>query len=178
MKNYFVISAVGRDRPGFVNHVAIRIGAVGGNIELQRSIRMAGEYAALFLISVADGGVDRGEIEARLAEEADEGLSLGVRDAMAGEEHRPPGARVLELIASGADQPGIIDAVTQVLFKGQVNLEAMDYDTESAPMTGDTLFRMNAIVAAPADIDLAAVRAELRALEAELNVDILMHPVA
>ena len=41
MKKYIIISAVGRDRPGFVNKITHAITELGGNIDLQRSTRMA-----------------------------------------------------------------------------------------------------------------------------------------
>ncbi len=176
MKTYIVVSAVGEDRPGFVNRVAKEIGEVGGNIELQRSVRMAGEYAALFLVSLEGGAEARAAAEERLTALRDRSLFISVRDAVA--DPAVAGANAVELIASGADQPGIIDAVTLVLFQSHVNIESMDYDVDSAPMTGESLFRMTARLAIPADVDRAAVRDQLNALEDELNVDILFRPVS
>jgi glycine cleavage system regulatory protein len=147
---------------------------VGGNIELQRSVRMAGEYAALFLVSLEGDVQARASAEERLNAMRDRSLFISVRDAVA--DPPSPGSKPMELIASGADQPGIIDAVTLVLFQSHVNIESMDYDVDGAPMTGEPLFRMNARLAIPADVDPSRVRDLLNGLEDELNVDILFRP--
>ena len=52
MKRFIVTSAVGRDRPGFVNLITSRIHELGGNVELQRATRMAEEFAAIVLFSI------------------------------------------------------------------------------------------------------------------------------
>lgn len=170
MKTYLVVSAVGRDRPGFVNRMAHQIAEAGGNIELQRSVRMAGEFASLFLVSVDAAG--KYPAAAQLSALQGEDLAVSVRDAVAGD--RLPGSVAAELIACGADHPGIIDAVTLVLYRNHVNIEAMDYDVDGAPMTGESLFRLNAQVAVPADASLSALKGQLKDLEQELNVDILL----
>ena len=82
-----------------------------------------------------------------------------------------------EVSASGADQPGILEAVTSLLVKHGINIDGMDYDTEGAPMTGDQLFRMDAFISVPAGVDVQAVRQEMRALEDEFNFDILFRQV-
>jgi glycine cleavage system regulatory protein len=174
MKSYLVVSAMGQDRPGFVNRMAHEIAAAGGNIELQRSVRMAGDFASLFLVSV--DAAAKYPAAARLSAMGEGGdLTVSVRDAVAAE--RIPGAMAGELIASGADHPGIIDAVTLVLYRNHVNIEAMDYDVDSAPMTGESLFRMNAQVAVPAHADRAALKRELQQVEQDLNMDILFRPL-
>lgn len=172
MKKYFVVSAVGPDRPGFINRISHAIKEAGGNIELTRSTRMAAEFAALFLFSIDDDGAAADEAVARLNRLRDEQLVLNVRPAVAEAGGPSEDAGHMQLVASGADQPGIIDAVTLILFQANVNVEAMDYDTESAPMTGESLFRMSATLAVPPDLDVEGLRGRLTALEAEYNFDV------
>lgn len=173
MKSYLVVSAVGQDRPGFVNRMAHEIRVVGGNIELQRSIRMAGEFASLFLVSVDPAA--KFDAAGVLNGLGGDDMVVSVRDAVAAD--AVPGSISAELIASGADHPGIIDAVTLVLYRNHLNIETMDYDVDGAPMTGEPLFRLTARVSVPAEAELAAVKGELKDLEGELNVDILFRPL-
>ena len=174
MKKYIVASAVGKDRPGFVNEITRAIHGLGGNIELQRSTRMADEFALLVLLSVPGG-----EDEAAAAIRSLEGLRtgdrfVGAREAVSMPAGQKDGVRTAEIIASGADQPGIIEAVTLVLFRHHVNIESMDYDVDSAPMTGEDLFRLRATVAVPKEVDFDELRAHLKDMEEEYNFDILV----
>lgn len=173
MAEYIVASAVGRDRPGLVNQLTHVITEAGGNVETQRSAHMASEFAVVLLFSVPSGnstavidalqalGSDFSFIQARPAEPADR----ATRSETA-----------MDLVASGADQPGILDAVTQVLLEGGINIESLDFDTESAPMTGQALFRMQARISLPVTTEIQVLRKALRELEDEFNFDVLLHP--
>ena len=173
MKNFFILSAVGKDRPGLVNKITHAINQLGGNIELQRSSRMASEFAMLVLFST---GENRPDLFDRIRELNSDSLHVNVRSAISGTSEKLEAAHYLHLTASGADQPGIVDAVTMVLFKESINIESMDYDTESAPMSGEHLFRLKARLMLPDDLDIGLLRSRLRELEEEYNFDILLEP--
>ena len=170
MKRYIVISAVGKDQPGLVNRISHEIKAAGGNVEMQRSILMADEYALLILFSLPG---DASEAIKRLTGLSGQDLTVNAREAVTGAAGRPAGARLAELEASGADQPGIIDALTLLLFKQGINIESLDFDTECAPFTGDHLFRMQARLALPPAVKLEQLREQLRDMEQRYNFDIL-----
>jgi glycine cleavage system transcriptional repressor len=177
MSHYIVVSAIGKDRPGFVNAISRELKQLGANIEIQRSTRMADEYALIMLASLA-GGADQVEraVQALNGLRTDD-LYVSARRGVAATGCADP-AGFAEIEASGADQPGIIDAVTLLLFKRLISIETMDYDTESAPMTGESLFRMNARLAIPKGVDLPALREELRAMEKTWNFDVILrYPV-
>ena len=178
MKHYIVTSAVGKDQPGFVNRITGVIRGLGGNVELQRSTRMAEEFAAIILFSM-----EGDEAAAALAMEALRDLQsddcmINARSAVGSGRGLREGDSLAELTASGADQPGIIEEVTLLLFRRRINIESMDYDVDSAPMTGTELFSMHARLAVPGDADIETLKEEFRDLEDRLNFDILFrHPV-
>lgn len=177
MSHYIVVSAIGKDRPGFVNAISRELKDLGANIEIQRSTRMADEYALIILASLTEGPEQVTRAVARMNSLRTDDLYVSARKGVAATGCADP-AGFAEVEASGADQPGIIDAVTHVLFKRQISIETMDYDTESAPMTGETLFRMKARLAIPKGFDLAALRDELRAMERTWNFDVILrYPV-
>ncbi len=173
MKSFIVVSALGKDRPGFINQISSTLKALGANIEIQRSTRMADEYALIILASVEGGPAAAAAARDRLNALRTADLYVSAREGVASSS-RTDLAGLAELEASGADQPGLIDAVTLLLFQRQINVEAMDYDTESAPMTGDPLFRMKARLAIPKSVEIAALRGELRALEQAWNFDVIL----
>jgi glycine cleavage system regulatory protein len=53
-----------------------------------------------------------------------------------------------------------------------VNVEELHTQVESAPMSGETLFRMNARVRCPGALRTAELRAALEAIAGELMVDL------
>ncbi len=171
MKKFYIISAVGRDRPGLVNEVTHAVNELDGNVELQRSTRMASEFALLILFSIKNG--DSSVISERIEAIRRDDFFVTVREALSDASQRPDDARHFELIASGADQPGLLDAVTHLLMQGGINIEAMDYDVHGAPMSGEPMFRMHASLAVPREFDISSIRRELRELEDEYNFDII-----
>jgi len=173
MKKFVVTSVVGKDRPGFVNLITSRIREIGGNVELQRSTRMAEEFAAIILFSI-----EGGDAEVAAAVEAVQGIQaadalIHARSAVTQGETREAPGTAAELSAVGADQQGIIDEVTLLLFKRQINIESMNYDVDSAPMSGQNLFRMEARLSVPDGVDVDGLKDELRELEQALNFDIM-----
>jgi glycine cleavage system transcriptional repressor len=178
VKQYYVTSAVGKDRPGFINQITRVIYASGGNVEMQRAARMADEFAAIILFSL-EGSDPAGEsaLQGLLALQSDD-FKITARAAVGAGDAAIPGCSFAEVTASGADQPGIIDVVTHLLFKENINVESMNYNVDSAPMTGQQLFRMEARLAIPEGVDVETLKEKLRELEDQLNFDILFtHPV-
>lgn len=168
---YCVVSATGPDRPGFVHAITHAIKAASGNIEQQRSARVADEYAVMILFTAPDAASAKAA-ETALLRLGGEDLNIRVRCTDNHSETQQE-AVAAEISASGADQPGILDALTSLLLRYGINIDAMDFDTESAPMTGEALFRMDANISLPQGVDLAELRRQLRALEDEYNFDIL-----
>jgi len=170
---YIVVSALGTDQPGLVNRITSAVVEHGGNIEMQRSAHMAEEFAVMMLCAFSG---DVGPAVDTLRALSTERLQVNARETTADAEGRD--AVHAELTASGADQPGIIDALSGLLYRHSVNIESMDYDVEYAPMSGQPLFRMESRLLVPAGADLNAVRDEIRELESELHFDVILrYPV-
>lgn len=168
---YLVASATGKDRPGFVHSITSVIKAAGGNIEQQRSSRVADEYSLLLLFTVPSEEAARQAVDS-LTRLQSPHLLIHARKTEPGPASLRD-ATPAELMATGADQPGILDAVTSLLLQHRINIDEMDFDIESAPMTGDPLFRMDARVSIPPGVDLAVLRQKFRELEDDYNFDVL-----
>ncbi|MBN1347905.1 hypothetical protein JXJ21_00715 [candidate division KSB1 bacterium] len=173
MKLYVVVSAVGRDRPGLVNKISHEIKKNGGNIELQRSAKMVDEFALISLVSLDAAPEQAEHFIASLRDLQSDDFFIYARKAVAASSERPAGALCGELIAEGADQMGLIDEITLLLFENAINIEAMEYDVQNAPMTGTQLFQMHAKIVLPAKVDVAEFKKKLRGMEDRLNIDIL-----
>jgi glycine cleavage system regulatory protein len=83
----------------------------------------------------------------------------------------PPGRpATLEIV--GSDRPGIVREITRALARAGVNVEEFSSEIVSAPMSGETLFKAGARLQLPERCDLAALRAELEKIAADLLVDV------
>ena len=172
-KTYMEVVAVGRDRPGVVQKISREIRKNGGNIELQRSTKMAGDFALILLFSLKNAEEEKVNSTIKsLNQLSDESFFIQTRKAIS-DLKRPPGYKCGDLIAEGADQMGIIDTISLLLFQNQINIEAMNYDIINAPMTGTPLFRMEARVSVPKSVDITNFKKKLINTERDFNIDII-----
>ncbi len=166
MRKSLVLTVIGDDRPRIVEALAEQILAAGANWEESQMAHVAGKFAGLLRVSVEE---DRaGELSARLRTIAD-GLTVVVEEAGG-----PPAVegRPLRLELVGNDRPGIVRDISRALAAQHINIESLETGVESAPMTGDLLFRASALVRVPPTVTLDALRGELEALADELMVDL------
>lgn len=168
MKTSFVLTLIGRDRPGLVSAVAARATAVGANWLESRLAQLAGQFAGVVRLEVEER--DAGRLEAALRELETEGLHLIIeRGAVAG---TAVTRRITRLELVGHDRPGIVRDISAVLARHGVSIEELETACESAPMSSEPLFRATAVLEVPASVSLDALRGDLEALANELMVDL------
>jgi glycine cleavage system regulatory protein len=167
MRETLVLTVLGPDRTGLVEALADRIAAVGGNWEASHMARLAGQFAGIVLVTVERDKVDALTIALR-------GLDTRGLDVVVRPSTPPPhaaGARI-RLQLTGDDRPGIVRDVSRVLAERGVNVEELESEVTSAPMTGDPLFKASALLHVPPALTLSDLRAGLEALAGELMVDL------
>lgn len=167
MKTSVVLTLIGQDRPGLVNAVAARAGAVGANWLESRLAQLAGKFAGVVRLEVDAERV--GELEAQLRGLEAEGLRVAIEQGVAAPVAAVRRAR-LELV--GHDRPGIVRDISAVLARLGVSIDTLDTACESASMSGEPLFRAQAELELPGGVELAAVRGALESLANELMVDL------
>src|SRR4029453_9460252 len=77
-----------------------------------------------------------------------------------------------ELVLSGADHEGIVFKVARFLQEKSINIQSMESDVVSAPVSGTPLFCMRATVNVPPGLDLSELRKKLQAIGDEESVEI------
>lgn len=167
MRETLVLTVLGHDRTGLVEALADRIAAAGGNWEASHMARLGGQFAGILLVTVERGLVDQ-LITALRALDA-RGLQVVARTGAP-----PPevtGTRV-RLQLTGDDRPGIIRDVSRVLSEHGVNVEELESELTSAPMSGEQLFKASALLQVPPQLELADLRTSLESLAGELMVDL------
>jgi len=162
-----VMTFVGDDRPGLVNAMSEAIVARGGTWLESRSARLAGKFAGILLVGIADENVI--PLERDLAELLPKGLRVSIDRGASIEE---PEGRLIKLDVVGQERPGIVRDVTQALTKLGVNIEEFASGLEGAPFTGETMFRATARLSAPPDVTTGDIRKALERLAGEIMVDL------
>lgn len=169
MARALILTVIGEDRPGLVEALAELISAHEGSWDESRMARLAGHFAGVVQIHLPD---ERAEalIQA-LPGLAARGLSASVVDSdwsMASVDHR----RSLRLELVGQDRPGIVREISSVLAALGVSVQDLRTVVESAPMSGEPLFRAEAELAPPPDLEIERVRSALEQLADDMMVDV------
>jgi glycine cleavage system regulatory protein len=166
MRTTLVLTVLGDDRPGIVEQLSDRVLAAGANWEESRMAHLSGKFAGLLRVSVEPAQANA--LVASLASLSEDGLTVVVKPGAekAGDEAR------LTLQLVGHDRPGIVRDVARILAAQQVNIEELESEVASAPMTGEPLFRARVHLRLPPSVSADAVVRKLEALAGELMVDL------
>jgi glycine cleavage system regulatory protein len=163
----FTLTCIGDDRPGLVSALSAPISAHGGSWERSQMARLAGKFAGVLLVEVAD---ERAEaLVADLTALKNIGLEVLLERTDMPAEH--PSLRLsLELL--GADHPGIVAEISAALAAQRIGIEELSTDVREAPMAGGMLFEARAVLEAPPTTSTEELRTMLEALADELMVEI------
>ncbi|MDX2087633.1 MAG: ACT domain-containing protein [Kofleriaceae bacterium] len=167
MRDTLVLTILGNDRTGLVEALAAEIAKVGGNWEESRMARLAGQFAGILLVTVE--GTKTDQLVASLRALDASGLQITMRHAA----HPTVSAnKHVTLEVTGQDRPGIVRDLARVLAERSVNVEQLESQVASAPMSGEAMFTARIRASVPAGVELADLRRRLEALAGELMVDL------
>ncbi len=165
-----VLTLIGPDRPGIVEAIAEPIARHGGNWLESRMAHLAGKFAGILRIEVPAGR--EASLTAALGALEAGGLKLTIEAGPAAAAEAGSRAFVLELV--GLDRPGIVREISHALAERGVNIEELTTDRNTAPMSGELLFRSRARVSVPARTDPQGLRERLEQLAGDLMVQIAL----
>ena len=171
MARALVLTVIGKDRPGLVEALADFIDKHEGNWDESRMARLAGHFAGVVQIHLPENQAE-GFMTA-LPTLADRGLSVSVVDSdwtLVDVDHR--NAFQLELV--GQDRPGIVREISSKLAALGVSVQDLRTVIESAPMSGERIFRAEAELVPPAHTSFEHIRAALEQLADEIMIDITL----
>lgn len=162
------MTMIGRDRPGLVELVAATIAEHGGNWLESRMCRLGGEFAGILRFEVSS---ERQEpLQTALKQLERQGLVLTIQSDQTTSSEKAGNSAILDLV--GQDRPGIVRQITHALARYGVNVEELETECESAPMSGETLFKAHIAVFVPDACPLSKLQAELETIAGDLLVDI------
>lgn len=163
----FILTVTGDDRPGLVSDLAAPIKAHGASWERSQLTRLAGKFAGIVLVTVADQGHDALVADLRALEA--QGLQMVLERT---DEPVERESLRLQLELLGADHPGIVAEISAALADRGVSIEELSTDVRDAPMAGGMLFEARAVLNAPPTTSTEALRSTLEGLADELMVEI------
>jgi glycine cleavage system transcriptional repressor len=186
MKRWFALSAIGRDRPGIVADLADLIYECDCNLEDSSMTILGSEFAVLLLLTgeghgLESHGLEGPDVEARLSAackrvEWEKRLTVFFRPLDG--EPVPYGvshhARGFELQAVGVDRAGIVARTARCLAKHAVSITHMSTASRPEPGTGTPIYHMQIRMEVPQGVDESALRRELDAVAAALNIDLTL----
>jgi len=129
MQNWYMLTLVGRDRPGIVAEVSQALFEAGGNLGEASMARLGGNFTVMLMLQIEE---EKESVESLLKPLGDKlGLFIHI-DGITGNlhQHVEPNFR---LSVHGADQAGIVAMVTSGLKKLKFNILNLESDVGGSP---------------------------------------------
>ena len=158
-----VLTVIGDDRAGLVQTLSEVIAKHHGNWTTSQMAELAGKFAGIVLVDVDEAHT--AALTAAL-EPLRGMLDITVQEGRAAD---PASSNRLEVEIVGADRPGIVREITEVIARVGGSIETLTSSVSEAPMAGGMLFTARATVRL--DGDAADLREQLEALADELMVE-------
>jgi len=168
MQNPLVMTVISKDRTGLVESLARLIADHGGNWLDSRMCRLGGEFAGILRIDVPKER-EQALVQA-LQSLHSEGLNIVVRPDETASSAEAAKSASLSLV--GHDRPGIIYQISAALAHQNINVEELETQCYSAPMSGEMIFEAMARLQIPSSCVISELRKELEGIGSELMVDI------
>jgi glycine cleavage system transcriptional repressor len=164
------VTAIGVDREGIVAGVTKVLYDVGCNLEDVSSTILKGHFSMMLIVRAPEG-IDASNLEERLAPVASD-LNLVITARTVEEAEGRVAAPTHMVSVYGADHPGIVYRVTELLSARGVNVTDLESRVIGEP--GEPVYALMLEVSVPAGVDLTS---DLEGLRTELEVDASVHPI-
>ena len=164
------VTVVGTDRPGIVAAVSRALFDVGCNLEDATSTILRGHFSMMLVVRPPED-VDASTVEERLRAAADPlGLLVSARPVEEATAHTAGPTHMVSVY--GADRPGIVFRVADVLARGGSNITAL-----TSRLIGSEDQPVYAVMMEVAVPDPEALARALEELRDELELDVSLRPL-
>lgn len=174
MKNYLVISALGKDRPGLVTELSRVILESGCSLQDSRMTTMGNEFAIVLMVHGNWNTLAKLEVQLKRLEEP-LGMVIVAKRTEGRQQRNDTLPYAVEVIA--LDQAGIVHSLSKFFSSRSINIEELITRRYNAPHTGTPMFSVNMAIGIPATTHIAMLREEFMDFCDELNLDAVIEPV-
>ena len=122
MPPLYVISAVGKDRPGLVHSVAKAVADLNINIVDVDARSVRGHFSMFLVVDLATSAVNYQQMVEAL-DPVGAHFNLGLNTEVYDAGRRKANKKLMILTVMGLDHPGIVSAITAILSKNNINIE-------------------------------------------------------
>jgi len=175
MKTYFILSAMGKGRPGIVADVSEVIYECGGNVEDSSMSLLRNHFALLLLFSTEREEVNQ-KLSFALKRLGGEKNLTVFYSPITFEEAYPKIKEETDrfkITTSGVDHAGIVFKVCRLLADRKVNIIDMETHRVLSAESGTPLFEMDMEVEVPRSISEQGLREDIHGLANELMIDLV-----
>lgn len=170
---FLVLTLLGEDRPGLVELLSQIIAAHEGNWLESRMSHLAGKFAGILRASVP--AVQTEALTQALHRLEAQGLRIMLE--WSATDTPPSRYQRLKLDLLGHDRPGIIRDISHALVWRGINIDELQTEYTSAPMSGVMLFKATAYLRVPPEVVIAEFQDNLEQVAHDLMVDVTLQAV-
>ncbi|HEU4401382.1 MAG TPA: ACT domain-containing protein [Candidatus Polarisedimenticolia bacterium] len=177
-RHHFILTAIGRDRPGIVADLAEMVFDLGCNLEDSSMMNLGSEFATMVLIS--GPGADLGPRLHMACKhlEYEKGMTIFIKPIEEGAgPASPPAGKPYRLHTMGEDKAGIVARTARAVSGAGGNILQLTSHLRPAASSGTPLYEMEMRFDLPVAANLEALRKKLADIENALHVDITLTPV-
>ena len=165
MNKSLVMTVIGPDRSGLVDSLATTVARHQGSWLESRMANMAGSFAGIVRVECPPDQA----ANLMTALQSLEGLSIHAVEESTTDSGP---SEILLFDVLGNDRPGIIQKLAAAIAGAGGNVEELNSDLESAPMSGQPVFRATGTIAVPAGFDPDTITDALEDLGPDLSVSL------
>jgi glycine cleavage system regulatory protein len=164
-----VMTIIGPDKPAIVDALATLVANHGGNWLESRMMHLGGQFAGILRVDLPAEAENA--FRSKLPDLESRGLKVVVHS-------EPPeraalsGKKVVTINLVGQDRPGIVQQISRALALSGGNVEELESECSSAPMSGETLFKARLEVSFAESAKLDSVRSDLEKIASDLMVEL------
>ena len=172
MKNRYILTAFGQDRPGIVAEVTEIFYGHDCILEDSEMTKLSDEFAVIFLFSSEDKDIeDKLSLDCRRLER-EKGVSAFFRHLGSEVHIEEKSGKTHRLHMEGLDKGGLLYRVSSFLAEKDINIIHLHSHRDFSPLSGTALYTMDMEILLPQEIDFDEFRRGLRQVGNSLHVDI------
>jgi len=175
-RRWFVMSAIGEDRPGIVADLAELIYDCDCNLEDSRMTRLGAEFAVLLLTSGQGAAVEQKLAAGCTRLEWEKRLTILLR-RVDGPPTPLPAGRELICTVTGVDKAGIVARVARTVARHGLSVRDLRSDVRHASNAGTLIYTLRLAMDAPPDVDVERLRADLERAASDLGLELSLDQI-
>lgn len=162
-------TVIGPDRPGIVAELSGIITKCGGNWLESHMANLAGQFAGIVELDVADDKLDELCESLRSQTSGDLQVVIANTSPESNEQSRSVGFEIV-----GKDHPGIVRDITECVAKCNAGIEVFQTELFSASMSGEEMFKAVLHIRVPETVSIDDVQTALENVSQDLMMDLVV----